>query len=546
MNETIIIGHKNPDTDSVCSAYCYSKLKNRISNGDSYLAGRCGNLNRQTKFIFNKFKIEPPEYIGDTYQKVCDIMESKIKTVYEDEPIYEVLKNVKELKTRITPVLCDNNKYKGIVSFFEISNLYLNQNITDKPKFLFRTCNFEKVIKGKVHKEGTKKEFLAQIIVGAMHFDHSIKHMQGTNAEETILIVGIRKTIIEYAIKNQIPALIITGVKNIKEIDIDFSNYNGCVYLSEVDSAETHRKLVLSIPVKSIMNKSLQHLSKGDYASVAQKKLLNQEHQALPVIDEDNLLGIVSRTDLLNKKKRKLILVDHNETSQSIDGAESSEIVEIIDHHRLGTIKTKNPIYVYAKPVGATCTLVHQLYKINNQDIPKNEASLLLAGIMSDTALLKSPTTTDEDLQSVKELSLVSGLDYETLGGERFSSSNSLKNRDPFETVDSDFKIYTEYGLSVGIGQTEVVTFNELNISKKGLFEALEKAKSANALNWAMILITDIVSEDSILLSTEFIKGEEDLHYTRKDKNIYYLPGVLSRKKQLLPEILRILEKITE
>jgi len=462
MNEIIVIGHKNPDTDSICSAFCYANLKNRIDKKNVYLAGRCGNLNGQTKFIFEKFGIEAPEYISDTYTKVNDIMETDINVVHENEPIYEVLKNIKEFKTRITPIVSQNNNYKGIVSFFEISNLYLNQNITDKPQFLFRTENFEKILKGKLYKKGNKEEFLAQIVVGAMHFNHSIQHMKDEKAKDTVLIVGIRKTIIEHAIKKQFAAIIITVANDIEEIDIDFSSYTGSVYLSEIDSAETHRMLVLTTPVKSIMNSIVPFMVKDDFASVAQKQILNQEYQALPVLDGKNLLGMVSRSNLLLKKKRKLILMDHNELSQSIDGAEHSEIIEIIDHHRLGNVKTKNPIYVYAKPIGATCTLVYQLYKINNQEIPKDEASLLLAGIMSDTAILKSPTTTDEDIQAVRELSLIAGIDSNAFGIEIFSSTDSLKNRDPFETVDSDFKIYKDYGLSVGIGQTEVVTLNEL------------------------------------------------------------------------------------
>ncbi|MCD8491102.1 MAG: DHH family phosphoesterase [Geovibrio sp.] len=236
--------------------------------------------------------------------------------------------------------------------------------------------------------------------------------------------------------------------------------------------------------------------------------------------------------------------MDHNELSQAVDGAETALIHEIVDHHRLGTIKTKTPIHFFAKPVGSTCTLVYQQYIINGVEIDRETASILLSGILSDTVILKSPTTTEEDKRAVSALAELAGINYEEYGVEIFSATDSLKTRDPQSIINTDFKIYEEYGIKVGISQVEVVTLQEMDEVKNNLIQAISINTNEKGLDWGMLLVTDIIMERSILLTTGFEAAEKILAYNRTEDRCFDLPGVLSRKKQLLPEILRVLEEL--
>lgn len=544
MEKVYVIGHKNPDTDSICSAYCYAYLKNILDPSKQYIAARCGNLNNQTKYIFSKFKMEPPIFLKDIYPKVSDVMTKNVYANNLNDPLSKVMKNVKELGIRLTPIVDENKRYLGIASVFEIAQFFINDDDTQRPSYTFRLENFEKSIGGYFIKYGEQEEFIANVMIGAMPYDRFIVRLNEIGAKNTILIVGKRRDIIKYAMEQEVPAIIITGLNSKDDFDIEYSNYKGAIFASNFDTAESARRLILSVPCKSVMG-TTHAIKPDDYLETAKDVMLKENRRGLPVVDENEILvGIITRSDIIKKPENKVILMDHNELSQAIDGAESSEILEIVDHHRLGTIKTKKPVTFFAKPVGSTCTLVYQQYKINNVDIPTNIAYLLASGILADTVILKSPTATDEDKLALEELSKIGGFDYTEYGKEIFSSTDSLKNRTPSDIINTDFKTYTEFGVSFGVGQVEIVNMDELKEVKSNLINELNNIKQKNNLNWAMLLVTDIITENSILLTTEYKPVEKIIKYRKIDDNSYDLPGVLSRKKQLLPEILRVLEEL--
>lgn len=544
MPEIYVIGHKNPDTDSVASAYAYAKLKNILDPENTYIAARCGSLNKQTRFIFDKFSVTAPLFIKDVYPKVSDVMTRKVVAIDENDPVFGVIRNIDELKIRITPVVEGGNILKGVVSIFELSDFLASKDVTAKPVFHFRGENFEKVIGGYCHVRGKEEEFNASVMIGAMPFDRFKEQMEALKTNEIVLVVGKRRDIVEYAVANKLPAIILTGVKDEGDVDIDFSGYSGWVFISELDTAETVRRLQLSIPAKAVMKADIPCVDESDYVEPLKEKLLQIDHKSLPVIRDGRLIGIITRSDMIKKVQKGLILVDHNELSQAVDGAETAVIHEIVDHHRLGTIKTKTPVHFYAKPVGSTCTLVWQLYLINGVDTDKQTASILLSGILSDTVMLKSPTTTDEDRKAVTLLAEKAGLNYEQYGLEIFSATDGLKTRDPKSIIHTDFKIYEEYGVKVGISQVEVVTLQEMDDVKEALFEAIAANTAENGLDWGLLLVTDIIMEKSVMLTTGFEAGEKILAYNKIADKYYDLPGVLSRKKQLLPEVLRVLEEL--
>jgi len=546
MPEVIILGHKNPDSDSVCSAYAYANLKNEIDEEKRYTAGRCGNLNKQTRFIFEKLGLTPPKFISDVYPKVRDVMTHKVVAIDENDPIKGVIKNIEELKIRITPVISGGTKLEGVISILELAKFFTPKDEDGRPVYLFRGSNFEKSIKGYTYMRGENDEFEATFMVGAMPYERFKNRMETLKLKKAILVVGKRRDIIEYAIKNQLPAILLTGIEDDADIDIDFTGYKGWVYISELDTAETLRNLQLSIPAKSFMKTDVPHLTEDDYLDAAGDILMSVDHKGLPVTNEGRLIGIFTRSDIIKKVQKELILMDHNELSQAVDGAETAKISEIIDHHRLGTIKTKTPIHFYAKPVGSTCTLVTQLYKVSGLEPDPKTAAVLLSGILSDTVILKSPTTTKQDIEAVHELSGISGLDFEKYGIEMFSSTDNLKSRTPDDIIGTDFKVFSEYGRTIGIGQVEVVNLEELDGVKDDLLKGLNKVKEDKSLLWSMLLVTDIIREESVLLSSGYVPGEKLLSYKQSGDRRFYLPGVLSRKKQLLPEVLRVLEELSE
>lgn len=545
MKETIVIGHKNPDTDSICSAYCYAAFKNSIENTNMYLSARCGALNTQTKFIFNRFNIEPPLFMKDVYAKVNDIMTRNVVYADANAPIMDVMKNIEKLKIRLTPIVANDGKYAGIVSILELADFFMTGDTINRPVYRFRRENFGKVLEGFYKLKGGQEFFDASLVIGAMPYDRFKKRVAVLNYCQTVLIVGKRRDIIQYAIDNQFPALILTGFKDEIDVDMNFDGYQGTVFVSSHDTAETLRRIVMSVPAENIMNLDVPMIKESDYLDYVKDLMLQDDHRGLPVVDDNGyLIGIVTRSNLLKKVLKKLILVDHNELSQAIDGAEKSEICEIIDHHRLGTPKTKFPVYFYAKPVGSTCTLIYQLYKINNILINKEIASLLLSGVLSDTIVLKSPTTTNEDISAVEELSQIAEINYIEYGCDIFSSSENLKDRDPLEVINADFKEYDEFGVKIGIGQVEIVNMTELTESSDKLLESLKIITRDKNLGWGMLLITDIMSGQSCLLSVGMQAAETLLAYRKISENIFDLPGVLSRKKQLLPEVLRVVEEL--
>jgi len=541
LNDIFVIGHKNPDTDSVCAAYAYAYLKNKIDNQNNYISVRCGNLNKQTSFVFKHLNLEPPLLIKDIYPKVKDVMTKNVVSVNENAPLFEVMDNIKNKNIRVLPVVDRENNFKGIVSVFEISNFFMS-TISQKPTYMLNIENFERVLPGYLLKTGNKQQIEAQIVVGAMPFEVFKDYVSDLDFSKVVLIVGKREKILKYAIENQANTIVITGIKDKTELnDIDFSNFNGNVYISLLDTSETLHKITLSVPVHSLLSEKAQCIGSNDYIDKAKSLLLESTNRALSVVDDNKLQGIITRSDIIKKFYNRVILVDHNEQNQAIDGIETAQILEIIDHHRLSPIKTTYPIFFYAKPVGSTCTLISELYKFYNIEVPQKIAHILLSGILSDTVGAKSPTTTQLDLEVIEELSKISNINVVEYTKMLFAQSDDITTRSPKDILESDFKPYEEFGVKFGISQVETTNLNAVNQIKEKIINEIEQQKLQKNLDWLMLLISDIISSDSILITSNH-PLEKNFSYKKMEKNIYYLPGVLSRKKQLLPEILNLLE----
>jgi manganese-dependent inorganic pyrophosphatase len=543
FSEIIVTGHKNPDTDAACSAICYADFKNRSDPSNTYRGVVCGVLNPQTRFVFEKAGLPQPELLRDVYPRVIDVARNDSLTLHQDEPIFEAIREIDENTVSVIPVFNDENHFLGIIGIHEVASYFIKTNVgLKKQSYTFHIDNLEKVIPGRYFRKGEKKEIVAPIMIGSMDYERTIERMDSLAEDKPVLVVGDRKRILAHAIKNGFPVIVITNVTEMPPIEADLTGFPGTIYLSSADTADTIRMLWLSAPVKHIMNPRPLVLQHDQIFDEAKKTLLGSDLRGLPVLKDGLFAGIVTRRSFIEKPRRKIIMIDHNEAAQSISGAHEADVREIIDHHRLAAEKTSSPIYVFSKPLGSSCTIVFQHYRMHGIPIGRPYAVLMLSGILSDTLILRSPTTTDEDRAAAGELAAIAGLDIPAYAKEILSKMTTLENLDPVKTASGDFKVYQDFGVSVGIAQVEVISLDGVDAVMGPFQAALEKVRNENSLDWSMLLVTDVVSEDSLLLMTPFEKAESHLAFQQKQEGLYHLPGVLSRKKQLLPEILRVME----
>ena len=337
----------------------------------------------------------------------------------------------------------------------------------------------------------------AAIMVGAMDYKVFCRRLSECGTKP-VLVVGNRLDHIKAALDAGLPGLILTGMSEDGLQQIDLSRYNGFVYVSHEDTAETIRLLRLSVAVDTLLvHKNTVRITDDMLFETAKGILAESEERGLPVFSHltDEYIGFITRRCFLNMPRQKIIMVDHNEAMQSVPGLEDAEIVEILDHHRLDAPKTRNPISIIASPVGSTCTIVYDLYQRHSADLDEPTARLLLAGISSDTVMLKSPTATSLDMHAVSEICSAFSIDYDAFCRELFSNGSSLSSLDPAKAVSSDFKIYSECAVRFGIGQVEVTTFSDVSDVRDRYLAALESLKKAEKLEWTMLLVTNVMSE---------------------------------------------------
>lgn len=546
MEKVFICGHKNPDTDSVASAASYAYLKNQINKDYEFVPIRCGTVNDQTKFIFQKAEAALPEYMKDIYPKVVDSMTTNLITAEEKDPLSKFMRIIREKNLRFLPVIGNDMEYIGMLGVNDVTELFLRDDRQEKPIFNLRADTLRRSLKGTILNVGEREEFQASVVVATMAYDDFNEHVNNVADEErTLLITGNRQNILQDAFKKKYPAIIIVGLSEEACKSLDFGEYKGWVFYSPFDSSQTIRCVEMATPIGKLLNK-IEPCAPHDYIDSVADAISKSGTKSLPVVTDGKLVGIITGTDLLKRKRARLIMMDHNEATQAIDGVETAELMEIVDHHRLGTIKTSSPVTFFAKPVGSTCTLVYQLYQANKVEIPNKIAMLLLGGMLSDTVIMKSPTCTADDVAAIEDLASQCGIDAKEYGVEIFSATDGLTSRSAKDIIGTDFKIFEEYGVRFGISQAETVTLAQLGEVKEKLQEELQNVKENNKLDWMMLLVTDIIKEESQLITTGFAPGEGVFSYKKLEDKLYYLPGVLSRKKQLLPEISRILEEISK
>lgn len=543
MQEIYVTGHRNPDLDSVSAAWCYARLKNAVDPENSYVPIRIGHMNDATKHQFEQAGAVPPKFVRDVRAKVGDIVTTDFRALHPNDPVYSLVTMMSDRHSSVVPLL-DGDRFHGLLSLDEITAFFLRENAGKRPRYRFYPENFGKVIRGQFMQLNDRPWFDAYIMTGAMEFDVYCKRLDNLLPELPLLVVGNRVQHLRYAVENQFPAIILTGLEPGERVDVDFSSYTGVVYQSYEDTAETIRLLRMSLPVHRLILSEPPRIEIDDLFDDAKRTLADSDFRGLPVFDGEQFVGFVTRRCFLERPRRKVIMVDHNELNQSVEGLDEADIMEIIDHHRLDAEKTHRPIFIASEPVGSTCTIIYHQYLRWRIPIDQLTARMLLAGIIGDTVILKSPTTTQHDTIAVEALAEIAGIDDVKLFGEDlFSAASVLTKANPKKVVEGDFKIYEENSVRFGIGQVEVTTLEQVDEVKDSYLQQLNATRREYGLDWSMLLVTDVIKENSVLLCTEYPRKEKALIYPNESPGKYLLKGVLSRKKQLLPEILRVLEE---
>lgn len=538
----LVIGHRNPDTDSVCAAYAYAQLKNELAGKEVAIPLRCGPLTRQTEYVFQRAGVEPPCFVKDVCPVVADVMTPHCETASLDSPLADVVHILDERHVHNTPVVSAGGRYEGIISEHELMKLLAGSG-QGRTRMFFSAGNVVKVMEGRALYRGKKDRGEVSVMIGAMPLEGFTRRVAALDPASTLLIVGNRPDLIAHAIERKVEILIITGMGESDRPVLPAGACPAWIICSPHDTLESYRRLLLSTPVQEVMSSSAQTLPPDAHLGEAKAIFRSSSQRGIPVLEGEHLVGILTRSDLLKTVRKRLILVDHNELDQAVEGAEEAELCEVIDHHRFGGIATTHPIHIYARPVGSSCTLIQQLFERNGKKPAPATAFLMMCSIICDTVALKSPTATAEDEVALESLARLAGLDWRTVTEDIFSKTCALTSRPPAELVSGDLKLYNEFGVGFGIGQIETTDLSEVSEILGPLREELQRVRTEKGLMWLMLLVSDIIHSESVLVSSGFTRAEGALIYHRTPDGLFQLPGVLSRKKQLLPEVLRVLSE---
>lgn len=533
MSKIYITGHRNPDLDSLCAATAYANLKNLVDTENKYIPIRCSHVSDSVRKQMETMEIRLPYYKKDVYPKVRDVMMESKSKLQADDPIYMLVKEYSTDKPSVVPVF-EGEDFKGLLSVDDITSWFLHDNQEKRPVYRFAVDSVVKVTHGHLIQKGKSNEIEGSLLVGAATFE-TFKEVVD-KIPSSIVVTGTRLEHLKYVVEKQVPAIIITSGGD--KPDIDFSNYEGAVIITELGTEDTLRRLRLAESVGSMMISETETIEADDLFSDAKAIFMTSHTRGLAVMDKGEFIGYVTRRCFLETPKNNVIMVDHNEPAQSVKGIESANVVEIIDHHRLDAVSTALPIFIAAEPLGSTCTIVYQQY-LRHGIMPDQEmAKVLLTGIIADTLILRSPTTTASDISTAESLARLAKVpSIDEFGEKLFSITDNLATQDPEKMILSDFKTYDSGGVRMGVGQCEVTTLTNIDEYAERYLEKLNHIAGAQGLDWTLLMVTDVLREMSILLTSDY-KANRDLPYAKIKDGMYNMPGVMSRKKQLLPTLL--------
>ncbi|MEM9025533.1 MAG: putative manganese-dependent inorganic diphosphatase [Verrucomicrobiota bacterium] len=546
-----IIGHRNPDADAICSAIAYEAFK-RESGETRFKAARCGNSNKRIDAILGKFEVNLPPLITDVTPKIADIMITQVLKARTDSTCAEALDLIDEFDVRSLPVVDDDNRVQGIVSIFQLGEFFIPKPRETKQmrKVVTSISAIISALKARVvHTIDAEIDEDLYVRVGAMNLQSfgGFHRNEDIPASKSIIVVGDRHDIQEKSINLGVRLLIITGDLEIERHIIDLARERGVsLIISPFDSATTSWIVRSATRLSRVIDDRFMTFHADETVeSVRRKVQQNNIPSYFVVDDEDRLIGIFSRTDLLKPVGKELVLVDHNEASQAVKGVRDAKIIEIVDHHRLGNLPSDQPILFMNVPVGSTCTIIANMFQRHNITPTPNIAGIMMSGIISDTLNLRGPTTTPKDRKILRWLAAIAGITADELADLIFSSGSVILSQAPEQVVRSDCKVYIEGDTRYSVAQVEELGFDNYWDHAEALDEALENFRNQEGLFMAVMLITDINLQDSLIVLSASEEVLESITYPKAKAgydNIFDLHGIVSRKKQLIPYLTTFLQ----
>jgi manganese-dependent inorganic pyrophosphatase len=546
LEKTIyVIGHRNPDTDSVVSAVAYARLK-QLQGETRCFAIRAGKINPQTEYIFEHFGVKLPEYLPDLVPRVEYYLAGEPAMVNEEVSVWEALELLQKEDSKVLPIVDRNGIYRSMLHYRGFAN-YIIANISPRKKSSFPLALNH--LAATIHAQPVTlfsgdEVRKSPIVVAASYTAHFKGHLEAEGAENALVIVGDRWDIQRCCIEMKVRALILSGGNTLsKELSALAEQNKVTVLISPFDTTSTAMLIIYSTPV-GVLGDTVNPIRLHDPVRNFREALSKAPSRCLPVVDDEGkAAGVIFEGDLIKEPNINVIMVDHNEPGQAIEGIENYKILEVIDHHRLGNLSTRYPITFINRVVGATCTIITNLYREQKVPLEKGMASILLCGILADTLVLQSATTTETDIEAAEYLSSITGLEIKVLGHDLQNAANQINSLSARELIELDMKEYAERGVTFLVSQIETDNPGALVERRAEIAAALEEARAIKDHLFSALLVTDVTVLDSLLFVTGKKSFTSHVNFPITGQGIYVLKEVVSRKKQLMPLLAELVEK---
>lgn len=541
--KVIVTGHKNPDTDSICSALGYAFYKNRTDPSRVYVAVRGGELNDETRFVLERFGFRVPPLLRSLMPQVQDIPRKRLVTVSPSTRVGKAAILMKENHIHSLPVIDDALVVRGIVDAVDIATAYADQ--LEHADILPYAVELDTLVRQLSARIVVRTSESVQLKGRLLVVSGSMRHLAPGSGDVAIIIVdGIPSKDILAACPTA-STLIITGTAGVMEAEMQWPSHLSLILQTDMTATQALRTLWSSIPVSAFMEGTVPLLGMTDTLERAKRAVLDSSARCAVVLDGLHYpVNVVTRSDLIRFARKKVVLVDHNETLQAVDGVEEADILEIVDHHRVGDISTFRPIYFHNEPVGSTCTIVAELCTENGVFMPKSVAGLLMSGILSDTMNLNLSTTTPKDVRAVRRLSATIGIDAEAYGLELLQNGSVMfKDLSATEVLMRDFKEYDLFDTRIGVSQAVVFSFDHIREREPEFRQVMRDTRERLGLAMVAFLATDPLSKASYLIVAGPAGAFEEAFDVQMKDGHTVLDGVLSRKKDFIPPVAEVLSR---
>ena len=536
-----VVGHKNPDTDSICAAISYAYLKNQSGDKKTYVAKRAGAVNEETRYVLERFGVEEPPLVTYAGAQIKDINIRKTAGVSNQISLKRAWELMKKLEVVTLPVTNQFGKLEGVIVTKDIATSYmdvLDNCVLSKARTQYKTI--AETIDGEVYAGNEHAHFVrGKVVIATSNPEYMADYIE----DDDLVILGDREEAQMQAIRSNASCIIIGGGLEVAEEVKKLAEKRDCVIITTpFDTFSVARLINQSMPIKQYMTRrDLVTFDIDDYVDDVKDVMSRVRHRDFPVLGSNgNYVGMISRRNLMNLQKKQIILVDHNEKSQAVDGIGEAEILEIIDHHRLGSLETVSPVYFRNQPLGCTSTIIYQMYQEQRVEIPKEIAGLLLSAIISDTLMFRSPTCTPLDKSVAKRLAEIADVDIEDHAKKMFRAGSDFKNKTTEEIFYQDFKIFHTEDCDFGVAQISAMSGEELEQIGEQLRPFLPQVLGEKRLNMVYVMLTDILEESSKIIFAGEDAGKILAHAFKKqeDADGILLDGIISRKKQMIPTLM--------